>query len=123
MEIVIGEKAKIKNVSFEYNRNYYEMEFSSNKANISKSNIGYSESICYYEKDKIFWYYQHGCGLQGFNPMLGDVCMACETKGGATPDAEEGWISHESKDRYFKKIITGIIDDCKTLEALVKSKK
>jgi hypothetical protein len=118
-EIIIR-KGKIKAIDFNTNGEKYTATITSSKIDISTWLD--SEEVCVYHRrtKEIKWYFDHCCGLQGFNPFLGDRCLACESRTGLTDDASESFLSYESKEPNFGKLITQLDKYCENLEKLIR---
>jgi hypothetical protein len=113
-EIII-KKGKITSIDFNINDESYTATITPSKIDI--------ESICVYNRTtkKIKWYFHHCCGMQGFDPYLGDSCPACESKTGLT-DGASIFLSYESTEPNFSKLITKLDTYIKNLEKAVKEK-
>jgi hypothetical protein len=121
-EIII-KKGKITSIGFNTNEESYTATIASSKIDISRHGFG-PESVCVYNRrtKETKWYFHHCCGLQGFDPYLGDRCPACESKTGLTDDASELFFSYESTGPNFNKLITQLDQYCESLEKLIKEK-
>lgn len=124
-EIIIR-KGKIASIDFKTKGENYTATVTSSKIDISTAGAWslYGPDVCVYYKatKKIKWYFHHCCGLQGFDPFLGDKCPVCESKTGLTDDASERFLSYESEKPGFIKLITQLADYCENLEKLIKEK-
>jgi hypothetical protein len=121
-EIII-KKGKITSIDFNINDESYTATIASSKIDISRLGFG-PERVCVYNRatKKIKWYFHHCCGMRGFDPYLGDRCPACESKTELTDDASLSFLSYESMEPDFSKLITKLDTYSKNLEKAVKEK-